>query len=109
MTARFNILPAADRDLDNQADYLARESGIEAAYRFYDAAYLTFERMADMPGLGELRQSTNPRLTGLRVQRLDGFPSHLAFYRPFDGGIDIIRVLHGARDIDRILESAQVD
>ena len=38
MTARYRVLPAADRDLDDQADYLSREAGIEIALRFYDAA-----------------------------------------------------------------------
>jgi toxin ParE1/3/4 len=105
MTGRFDVLPAADRDLDNLADYLARNAGIETAYRFFDAAYATFGRLADMPGIGEPRHSAHPRLAGLRVWRIEGFPNHLAFYRPSDGGIDIIRVLHGARDIDSILES----
>jgi hypothetical protein len=27
----------------------------------------------------------------------------VVFYRPVDGGIEVIRVLHGARDIDNIL------
>ena len=58
-----------------------------------------------MPGLGERRQTANPRLEGLRVWRIQGFEKHLIFYRPVDDGIEIVRVLHGARDIDRLLES----
>jgi toxin ParE1/3/4 len=30
------------------------------------------------------------------------FMNYLIFYRPIGGGIDVLRVLHGARDIDRI-------
>jgi hypothetical protein len=33
MTPRFHVLPAADRDLDDQADYLARKASIETALR----------------------------------------------------------------------------
>jgi toxin ParE1/3/4 len=62
-----------------------------------------------MPGLGERRESANPRLAGLRVSHIEGFPHHLIFDRPIDGGIEGIRVLHGARDIDRVLESEPVD
>jgi toxin ParE1/3/4 len=105
MTGRFNVLPAADRDLDELADYLAREAGIETAYRFFDASFATFGRLADMTGIGERWPSANPRLDGLRVWRIEDFPNHLLFYRASDGGIDIIRILHGARDIDSILES----
>ena len=31
-----------------------------------------------------------------------GFDNYLIFYLPQPGGIDVIRVLHGARDIDNI-------
>jgi toxin ParE1/3/4 len=103
MTERYRVLPAADRDLDDQAAYLAREASLDKALRFYDAASATFERIARMPGIGELRESANARLEGLRVSRIEGFEKHLIFYRVGDAGIDIVRVIHGARDIDRIL------
>jgi toxin ParE1/3/4 len=52
MTPRFHVLPAADRDLDDQADYLAREASIETALRFYDAAATTYAKLAEMPHIG---------------------------------------------------------
>lgn len=109
MTARFSVSPAADRDLDDQAGYLARKAGLETALRLYDAAAATFERIARMPGIGERRESPNPRLAGLRVSRVEGFEQHLIFYRPAGDGIEIVRVLHGARDIDRILAEESGD
>jgi plasmid stabilization system protein ParE len=36
MTGRYHVLPAADRDLDDQAAYLATEASLEVALRFYD-------------------------------------------------------------------------
>jgi toxin ParE1/3/4 len=100
---RIHVQPAADRDLGDQAGYLAVEAGLETALRFYDAASTTFENIARMPGIGEKRESPNPRLIGLRVWRIEGFKNHLIFYRPADDGIEIVRILHGARDIDSIL------
>jgi toxin ParE1/3/4 len=94
--AHFHVLPAADRDLDDQA-------------AFYDAANTTFEALARMPGMGERRESRQPRLAGMRVGRVEGFENHLIYYRPVEGGIEIVRVLHGARDIDRALESDRFD
>jgi hypothetical protein len=41
----------------------------------------------------------------LRIWRIDGFPNHLSFHRHIDGAIEIVRVLHGARDIGAVLES----
>lgn len=104
MTPQYTILPAADRDLDDQAGYLAREAGIELALRFYDAAATSFANLAQMPGIGERWESTNPHLALLRVFRIIGFERHLVFYRPTDGGIEIVRVLHGARDLGSVLE-----
>ncbi len=108
MTARYRVLPAADRDLDHQAAYLATQASLDTALRFYDAAGATFAKLADMPGIGERWPSTNPRLAGLRVWRIEGFGKHLIFYRPAADGIEVIRVIHGARDIDSVLESGPV-
>jgi toxin ParE1/3/4 len=49
-----------------------------------------------MPGLGRNR----PDL----AEDLKSFPTgnHVIFYRVVDGGIQILRVLHGARDIKKI-------
>lgn len=103
MRPLVTLRPAADQDLNNQADYLAREASLEIALRFYDAAHQTFELLAAMPNIGEHRPSTNPRLKGMRVSRIEGFPNHLVFYRPTERGIEIIRVLHGGRDIEAVL------
>lgn len=104
----YRVRPAADADLDDQAAYLAREAGIEVALRFYDAAAKTFESITRMPGIGERRESVNPQLAGLRVWRVEGFENHLVFYRPAapdEAGIDIVRVLHGARDITSVIDA----
>ena len=85
MTRLYHILPVADRDLDDQAAFLAAEASLETALRFYDAASSTFGKIASMPSIGEQWLSTNPRLTGLRVWRIEGFPNHLIFYRAIDG------------------------
>ena len=105
MTPYYHVRPAADRDLDDPAAYLAREASLETALRFYDASSTTFGKLVEMPGLGERGKTSNPRLEGLRVWRIEGFENHLIFYRPVDDGIEIVRVLHGARDIDSVLES----
>jgi toxin ParE1/3/4 len=109
MTAQYRVLPAADRDLDDQASYLAAQASLDQALRFYDAASATFAKLASMPGIGERWPSTNPRLAGLRVGRIEGFEKHLVFYRPVADGIEVIRIIHGARDIDNVLESGSVE
>ena len=80
---------------------------METALRFYDAASVTFGKIASMPGIGERWPSVNPRLAELRVWRIEGFENHLIFYRIADNDIEIIRITHAAHDIDRVLESGQ--
>src|ERR1700704_299350 len=41
----------------------------------------------------------NPRLASLRVFRISGFEKMLVLYRPMSSGVEIVRVLHGSRDL----------
>ena len=106
MRRRVIIRPRADRDLDEHAAFIARDN-LEAGRRFYDAAAQAFEHLAIMPEMGSLRIFRNPALAGLRLWRILGFERHLIFYRPVQDGIEVIRVLHAARDIDAILEQEE--
>ena len=38
-----------------------------------------------------------------------GFRSHLIFYRPLSSGVEIVRILHGARDWLPIIEAQPTD
>ncbi|MDQ2899908.1 MAG: hypothetical protein M3Y07_08930 [Acidobacteriota bacterium] len=42
MSARYTVKPKAARDVDDYADYLAREANLEVALRFLAAAHETF-------------------------------------------------------------------
>lgn len=103
--AGFIRHPAAERDLGDQAAYLMDHASLEVALRFYEKAVATFEFLARNPGVGLAHISTKPRLAGIRIASVQGFPKHLIFYRPTEDGIEIVRVLHGHRDVDNILES----
>ena len=60
-------------------------------------------RLAEMPGLGSRRDFSNPILVDIRSWIIKGFPNHLIFYRPTTRGIEVVRVLHGARDLGLLL------
>jgi toxin ParE1/3/4 len=105
MIGRYSVLPAADKDLDDCAGYLSTHAGLGNALRFYDAARSTFGKLADTPGIGERWPTTHHLLAGLRVSRIEGFEKYLVFYHPVDDGIEIVRVIHAARDLGSVLES----
>ena len=106
MSGTIVVQPAAEQDLDEHADYLA-ESSFETAVRFSRAVAETFQQIASLPMMGSPRRFRNPALVGLRMWRVRGFESYLIFYRPTDDGIEVLRVLHGARDIEALLESLE--
>ena len=103
MNGPYTTTPAADRDVEELADYLAREAGLETALRFYDAAAASYEQIARTPGIGERWASDRLAALGLRVWRVEGFENRLIFYRETAGGVEIVRVIHSARDLDREL------
>lgn len=57
-----------------------------------------------MPGIGARKDVRNRRLAGLRQWRIRGFERYQIYYQETEESIEVIRVLHGARDIDRSLE-----
>ena len=92
----------AQRDLEEHVDYLADRSPA-VAVRFIDAAEQAFKRLRQTPEIGGLWDFQDPRLRGIRVWPIRGFRNHLIFYRVTETAVQVLRVLHGSRDIERIL------
>jgi toxin ParE1/3/4 len=97
------IRPAADADIDGQAAYIARNSPA-TALRFYTAAEATFAMLAQNPFLGSSACILHPQAADLRLWKIKGFKNHVILYRPTDTGIEVVRVLHAARDLQQIIE-----
>jgi toxin ParE1/3/4 len=96
--------PEAKRDLIERMAYLDQiNPGL--AGRFLAAVETTFSRLAEMPGLGGLCELDIPGCPDLRVFPVKRFAKYLVFYRALPDGIDVIRVLHGAQDIEGILRA----
>jgi plasmid stabilization system protein ParE len=49
--------------------------------------------------LTALSRFKHPALKGMRMMRVHGFEAYLIFYLPSDTGVDVVRVIHGARDL----------
>jgi toxin ParE1/3/4 len=99
---RLYLRPAAEEDIDAQAEYLRENASLRVALRFRDAVQASLELLA---GLGSRFRVSNPRLQGLRFWPVRGFAEHIVFYRNTGEAIEIVRVLHGKRDLDPILEA----
>jgi toxin ParE1/3/4 len=102
MTNNIRIRPRARQDIVEVAVFIGRDS-LTAAERFLDATETTFQLLVASPEIGPIYPTKQEVLTGLRVFRVNRFPNHLVFYRVLANGIEIIRVIHGARDLELAL------
>jgi len=94
------ISPEALQDLRDIHDYIALDDP-GAATRVIDACEETVSLISNNPEIGVAR----PRLRNLRSMIVTEFPNYLVFYRLASGRVEIVRVLHGARDLHSILTS----
>jgi len=87
----------AHLDLVEIAFRIAGESPA-AADQWLDLIAEKCQLLARMPELGRKRPDLAPELRGLPVG------NYIIFYRPMNDGIQVIRVLHGARDLPQLFE-----
>ena len=90
--SEFRLSDAAKRDVADIWNYIAADNHT-AADKLLDTFFDTFERLASSPLIGQRRPEFGT--DGLRV-----FPvgNYAVFYRPYDFGIEIARVVHATRD-----------
>ncbi len=98
------VLPRADADLDAAAEYYANEAGVAVALRFLRAVERAYEFLASRPKAGSPGQYHSRKLEGIRRWPVPEFENYLVFYRMAGGSVEIVRVLHGARDIESLFE-----
>lgn len=94
--------PAAIADLLDHFSYLAQQSP-DLGQRFLDEVAASYELLALTPELGAIYPSNHPRLGNIRVWSVKGFAKYLIFYFANERTVEVVRVLHGARDLDVIL------
>ena len=96
---RFILSEFVEPELSAIGDYIAIDN-LDAADRFLEAAYGTFQELARMPGMGRIRSFPQARLHNLRSFCIKGFENYLIFYGPIQDGIEVFHVVHGARELE---------
>jgi toxin ParE1/3/4 len=84
--------------------YLVTENLPEVAVRFRDAIRHTIESLRQHPLIGARYHLSTPQLHNLRSWPVAGFEAIRIYYLLEDDAIRVIRILHGKRDLKRILE-----
>jgi len=87
----------AEQDLEEILDYLDGQS-TQAADRFARKLKESAQLHAIYPQIGATAEDFAPNLRYFTVK------NYAVFYRPVPDGIEIIRIIHGARDLPSFFE-----
>jgi len=98
MRGRCRVTRVASAELTAIGDYLEEQASSEIARHVIGRLRDTMSGLARMPGKGHRR----PDLTDRPVLFWAVY-RYLIVYREVDGGIEVLRVVHSARDVAREL------
>ena len=84
--------------------YLVTLNLPDVAVRFRKAVQRTVQSLRRHPLVGPRYRSSNPQLQTLRTWPVAGFEAIRIYYLLDEDTIHVIRILHGKRDVKRILE-----
>jgi plasmid stabilization system protein ParE len=96
---RYLIAPDAEGDLKQIWRYLLAEAGLAIANRIQGELVDAIESLVDVPGKGHKR----PDLTGGKVLFFSVYQYMIVYRRT--ALVEIVAVLHGKRDVKRLLKS----
>jgi toxin ParE1/3/4 len=91
----YRLSPKAEADLVGIADYIAQESPA-AASQLIERIEKACAMVGDNPLLGPARPEIAPDTRAWVVDR------YLILYRPIPAGAEIVRVVHGARNLEEL-------
>jgi len=100
---RLVLSDAAIADILEQADWYAVRSGRRLAQRWETAVHAAISQAREHPASGAVCAFSAPELQDLRRLLVAGFPKYLLFYQFSDEEAFILRVVHGARDLEGLL------
>jgi toxin ParE1/3/4 len=104
------IRPRAQDDILRQFRwYLVEKDAPDIGFRFVEAVEASVGDLLRMPHIGAPRELRNPVLNGLRFWPVKEFGEFLIFYVVDGDTLRVIRILHGKRDLDRIMKKETDD
>jgi plasmid stabilization system protein ParE len=93
--------PRAETDIIRQFRYyLVNQDSPAVAYRFREAVIESVEQLKSYPRMGTLFRGS---ISGLRSWPVKGFEAIRIYYFEAPGCLRVLRILHGKRNIWRIL------
>lgn len=99
---RLVFSDAAIADVVEQADWYEGQSGAALAKRWEKAVTSSLLRILKNPAAGTPCTFRRAELCEVRRATIAGFPRHLLFYRFHRTEVFVLRVVHGARDLENL-------
>ena len=95
--SRVQFTVQAGRDLEEIEEFISVDNP-DAAARLLLSIQEKCALVSRQPQMGRSRFDLSPELRGFPVG------NYLVFYRPAEDGIEVIRVIHGARNIPELFD-----
>jgi plasmid stabilization system protein ParE len=101
--AQLRLTDVAVSDIQEQADWYEQCSDHALARRWENEVTAALIRIEKNPHSGAKCSFSAGELQSVRRMPIAGFPRHLIFYRAEEKETRILRVAHGARDLESLL------
>lgn len=101
MNSEVRKKPQAERDIEECFVYIGEEN-LDIAVYFLVAVEDSIELIGKNPFIGSIREFKDSKISNIRMLLVKDFHSYRIFYTVKDDIVEIIRVLHSARDLPDI-------
>ena len=98
----ITLSEATVSDILEQADWYEAQADQKLAKRWEKAVTSTLLRVSRWPRAGSACKFSAIELNNVRRVPVAGFPRHLIFYRSYAEEIVVLRIVHGARDLESL-------
>lgn len=96
----YELTKTAENELTAILDFIADRDGPRRALHVYEQFEQAFEMLGQTPGAGAIRRD----LTGDDVRWWSVY-KFMVLYEPTATGVMVLRVIHGARDLESMFDS----
>ncbi len=96
----YSLAEAAQNDLDDIWDFYKNSEDELVVERQFARLRHCFQLIADSPRIGTPKPEYRPGVRCFPVRN----PPYIILYTPYEGHVEIARVIHGSRDIEGLFE-----
>ena len=108
-TLQLRISEAAVADILEQADWYRTRGNSALGNRWEEAVTSALLRVTRNPKSGASCRFSAKELAEVRRMIVPKFPKHLVFFQSLRDEVVILRVLHGARDLESLFERSSTN